>query len=251
MPGVILGIGALLAVLIAASRAHARGAAVPAIPPAPVPAVDPNLKKIVASGNPKAIAQAAIAIHKAGNPTLAAALAKRAKGLAVTNSDAAYKSPFPGVADLAWSAFVHAMRGPNPKAITPAYSLGMFSFGMRRLVDMGLATNLHKFQFHGKTVWTADWIPSLQPGPDKFLSDPDLQYRTFAKSMLAYGKQIAREMPEAVGSTLNGQTVTLSGLLAVAKQAGFDGLKTWAASDEARARYHTTTEQFEKLNGVF
>lgn len=249
MPAVLVGIGALLAVLIAASRAHARGAIAPAT--AAVPPVDPNLKKIVASGNPKAIAQAAIAVHKAGNPTLAAALAKRAKGLAVTGADASYKSPFPGVADVAWSTFVHAIRGADPKAITPAYFLGMFGFGMRRLVDLGLATNPHRGDFKGKQVWLADWIPSLQPGPDKFLSDPDLQYRTFAKSMLAYGKQIAREMPEAVGSTLDGQTVTLSGLLAVAKQAGFDGLKTWAASEEARTRYRTTTEQFEKLNGVF
>jgi hypothetical protein len=246
MFGAVIGIGLLLG-LIAAASSKARASSLSA----PAPAGNAALKKIVASGNPKAIAAAAVEVHKAGDPKLAAALAKHARSAAVTSPTAAYKSPFPGVDDLHWSLFVRALRGKDPKAITPNYYLGLFGFGMRRLVDLGLATNPHKIDHNGKQVWGADWVPALSPGPEKFLGDADLQYKTFSKSMLNYGKQIARDMPEAVGSTLDGKTVTLSGLLAVCKQAGFEGLKAWAADEAVRASHHTTTALFEKLNGIF
>lgn len=245
MFGVIVGVGVLLGLIAAASRARASSM------PATAPAGDAALKKIVASGNPKAIAAAAVEVHKSGNPQLAQVLAKHARSAAVTSPTAAYKSPFPGVKDLPWSIFVRALRGSNAKAITPNYYLGLFGFGMRRLVDLGLATNAHKVDHNGKQVWGADWIPSLAPGPEKFLSDADLQYKTFARSMLAYARQIATAAPELVGSTLDGNTVTLSGLLAVCKQAGFDGMKAWSASETTRAAHHTTTALFEKLNGIF
>ena len=246
MAGVLLGLGALLA-LVAAATGKAKAAE---LVPVPSP-VGPALKKIKASGNPKAMAAAAVALHKAGHTALAQDVAKSAQSAAVTHPAATYKSPLPNVAVAAWTQFVRAMRGKDAKAITPSYSLGLFGFGMRRLVDLGLASNPHRIERNGRKVWDADWKDEYSPGPDKFLDDPELQYKTFSKSMLAYAKQVARELRELVGSQLDGQQVTLSGLLAVAHQAGFDGLKKWAASPEVRAQFPGTSTQFHKLNGIF
>ncbi len=237
MAGVLIGIGALL-VLLAAM-------------PMPAPATSAPLKRILASGNPKAIAAAAVEVHKSGNPAAAERIYQHAKNVAVVTPAATYTSPFPGVGNEPWTLFVRALRGQNAKAITPNYYLGLFGFGMRRLVDMGLARNPAKMEWQGKQVWGAEWLPAYSPGPDKFLANPELQYRTFVKSMVGYGKQIATELREVIGSTLDGDPVTLSGLLAVAKQAGFDGLRKWIASEEVRAEHRTTTAQFHKLNGLF
>lgn len=244
MPGILFPIGILLGLIaLAASKARAASA----------PAGDgkDSLKKIIASKDPRKIAAASIAAKKAGNKPLGQALAKAAKGAAVSAPGAAYKSPFPKVSNEAWTAYVHGLRGRDPKAITPAYYLGLFGFGMRRLVDLGLAKNPVQVEKNGRKVWDATWIPSLTPGPEKFLADADLQYQTFIKSTTADARAIGTQMPKALGSEIGGVKATLSGLLAVAKQAGIAGLKSWATDEETRKKYPNTSAVFAKMNGIF
>lgn len=250
MPGLAIGAVALVALLVAISRAHAEGTA-PAAAPAGPKAVATHVKKIVASRNPKAIAAAARVAHQAGDPHLARELASHAKAAAVTAPSATYPVPLPGVGQGPWNAFVRLLMGSDPKAISPAYQLGLFKFGMRRLVDLGLAHNPHKRDYHGRQVWDAEWAPALSPGPDKFLEDASLQYKTFARSMLALGHQIAAQAHELVGSVLDGRPVTLSGLLAVAHQAGFQGMHQWASDPKVRASFKQTTDLFHRANGLF
>ncbi len=243
--GLLFSLALLMGLLAAASKAHAASA--PAAPP-----IKDSVTKIVATGDPKKIAAAAVVAHKAGNKPLAAALAIHARKAAAKSIPASsYPSPWTNVPTDAWNAFVHALRGPNPKAITPMYHLGLFAMGMRRLADLGLATNPRQEVVGGKKVWVADWIPVLQPGPDKFLADADLQYKVFVKSVNDDFKAIKTEMPEAVGTDVDGQKATPSGLLAVTKQAGVAGLKTWLADPKVRQTHASTTAQFKKLNGVF
>jgi hypothetical protein len=248
MPGVLFGLGALV-VLLAAAASKAKAASSPA--PALLPAAA-HVKKIVASKNPRAIAAAAVVAHKAGQPELARDLAKHARSAAATHPAQVHAPALPGVTPAAWTAFVRVLRGPDAKAITPTYQLGMFRFGMRRLVDLGLAHNAHRREYQGRQVWDANWVPALEPGPTKFLDDPDLQLKTFGRSMLAYAHQIVNGPAAAlIGSTLDGKPVTLSGLLAVAHQAGFQGLTQWASDPKVRAQFPQTMAIYQRANGLF
>lgn len=252
MPGAMMALGALVVLLAAAARARAAESSPAAALPSGRSKVAAHVKKIVASRNPKAIAAAAVVAHKAGQPELARDLARHARSAAATHPATMHAPALPGITPAAWTAFVRALRGPDPKAITPTYQLGMFRFGMRRLVDLGLAHNPHRREYKGRQVWDAAWIPALEPGPDKFLDDADLQLKTFGRSMLAYGHQIANGPAAAlVGSLLDGKPVTLSGLLAVAHQAGFHGLTQWASDPKVRAQFPQTMALFQRANGLF
>jgi hypothetical protein len=243
MFGVALGLGVLLA-LIAAAKAHAETAPASA-------SLDSHVKRIVDSGDPHKMLEAAKVAHASGNRQLGADLASKARDAAIVSSTAVYPSPFPDVATPAWSAFVHALRSGSATAITPGYFLGLFGFGMPRLVDLGLATNARKVKRGDRTVWDADWSPPLQPGPDKFLASPTLQYHAFVKMVKADSQAIHDMGDKAIGADIDGTKATASGLLAVSKQAGMKGLTEWLASPEVRAQHKNTTAQFKKINGIF
>jgi hypothetical protein len=242
---IALGIGVLLA-LLAGKRANAATSPATAPRTSTAAAVD----KIVASGDPRKMVAAVQVAHEAGDHQLAADIVKKAQGAAVVNSKV-FPSPWGNVPDLGWTKFVTGMRGKDPRVITPGYTLGLFNFGMRRLVDIGLANNPHQGEYKGKKVWLADWAGPLQPGPDKFLGDADTQYKAFIRSNQLYAGQIKKEIPEAIGATLDGKTVTLSGLLAVAHRAGWAGLRKWLSDAPTRAEHKQSTEIFNKLNGAF
>lgn len=246
MAGIILGVAFLLALAAAKARASESEPT-----PAGAAAIPASVKKIVASGDPHKMLAAATELHAAGEPHLATHLTNAARDAAAAASNATYPSPFPSVATPEWSQFVHAMRGPDPKEVTSTNHLGMFAFGMPRLVDLGLAENPRKVKRGGRTVWEADWLPPLQPGPQTFLSSPALQYRTFVKATTADLAAIKRELPEAVGTEIDGIKATPSGLLAVAKLAGVAGLKTWLADPAVRAKYPQSGALFHKVNGLF
>lgn len=249
MPGILFSLGLLIALFAAASRAHAAENEQKKLP-APSPA--DNVRKIVASDDPRKIAAAAVAVHASGNKPLAAALAAKAKQVQAKKTPAAaYTSPFTAVADEPWNAWVMALRGSNPKAITPTYHLGLFGMGMPRLVDLKLATNPRQEMVNGRKVWIADWIPALQPGPDKFLADADLQYRVFVKAVNDDFAAIKKEIPDWASKEVGGAKVTPSGLLAVAHRAGFGNLKKWLADPKVQQQFPQTTELFHKLNGIF
>jgi hypothetical protein len=248
---VVFGVGILIAILAATRKAQAQEAAAssPAVK-ASSPSTAASVKKIVDSGDPRKMVAAAQVAKQGGDHALADGLVKEARNAAVVNAKS-YPSPFPTVAGPEWTQFVIYLRGKNPKQITPGYSLGLFGFGMRRLVDLGLASNPHKGTYNGKTVWLADWAPALTPGPDTFLGDAQTQYNAFVKSMQLYAAQVHKEIPEAVGAQLDGKAVTLSGLLAVAHRAGWAGLKEWMGDAKVRAAHPQSTDIFNKENGLF
>lgn len=244
--GAALIVGLLSAIAKARAETSPAARAVLAAPPSASGAV----QRIVASNDPRKMVAAAAAAKQAGDHKLATELTKHAKNAAVTHAKA-YPSPWPDVPDVGWNRFVFGMRGKDPKAIGAGYTLGLFGFGMRRLADLGLATNPHKGEHAGKAVWLADWLPALEPGPDAFLKNADLQYRTFVKSNADYAKRIHAELPELLEATLDGKPVTLSGLLAIAHRAGWEGMQQWLSDAKVRAAHKQSTELFNRLNGAF
>lgn len=248
---VVFGFGILIAILSALTKkAQAAASSSPAASAASSPSTSAAVQKVVDTGDPQKMLAAAAAAKQAGEHAVADGLSKEAQNAAIVNAKS-YPSPFPTVAGPEWTQFVIGLRGKNAKQITPGYSLGLFGFGMRRLVDLKLASNPHKDTYNGKSVWMADWAPQLQPGPDTFLGTAQGQYSAFVKSMQLYAAQIHKEIPEAIGSTLDGKPVTLSGLLAVAHRAGWQGLKDWMGDASVRAAHKQTGDIFNKANGLF
>jgi len=242
MGGLLIGLAFLMAAL-AASRARASsGPSSPATP-------DASIEKIVRSGDPHKMLAASQAAGKAGDRQLSDKLAIKAADANVMAPGAVFPSPFPSVPAAAWTAFVRALRGSNPREITPAYHLGIFAFGMPRLVDLGIASNPKKVQKGGRTVWDADWTPPASL--EAFLASPSFQYHAFVKACRQDLEQILAKLPHAVGTEIDGKPATPSGLLAVTKQAGLKGLESWIADEEVRKKHSNTTAAFHRLNGIF
>lgn len=242
MGGLLIGLAFLMAALAAASRAHASSPALPATP-------STSIERIVSSGDPHKMLAASQAAGKAGDRQLSDKLAIKAADANVMAKNAVFPSPFPSVPAAAWTTFVRALRGPNPREITSAYHLGLFAFGMPRLVDLGLAENAKKVQKGGRTVWDADWIAPASL--ETFLASPSFQYHAFVKACRQDLEQILAKLPHAVGTEIDGKPATPSGLLAVTKQAGLKGLESWIADEAARKTHSNTTAAFHRLNGIF
>lgn len=244
MGGLVIGIAFLMAALAAASRAHASSAA-PATPANP----DASVQKIVNSGDPKKMLAASHAAGKSGDRQLSDKLAIKAADASVMAPNAVFPSPFPSVPAAAWTTFVRALKGKDPREITSAYHLGLFAFGMPRLVDLGVATNARQVQKNGRKVWDADW--TAPASLEAFLSSPSFQYHTFVKAVRQDLEQIKEKVPHAIGTEIDGKPATPSGLLAVTKQAGLKGLESWIADEEVRKKHSNTTAAFHRLNGIF
>lgn len=243
MGGLLIGFAFLMAALAAASRAHASSPASPSTP------TSASLEKIVRSGDPHKMLAASEAARQSGDRQLSDKLAVKAADANVMAPGAVFPSPFPSVPAQAWTAFVRALRGSNPREITPAYHLGIFAFGMPRLVDLGMASNPKKVQKNGRTVWDAEW--TAPASLEAFLSSPSFQYHAFVKAVRQDLEQILAKLPHAVGTEIDGKPATPSGLLAVTKQAGLKGLESWIADEEVRKKHSNTTAAFHRLNGIF
>jgi hypothetical protein len=127
--GLAIGLALLVGILAAASsKARAAPAPASASATAPPPSVDDHAAKIVASGDPRKMVAAAVAMKKAGDHDRAAEMAAHAQLAAQKQSMASrnvvYPSPFTAVPTERWSAWVHALRGDNPRQITPANNVG-------------------------------------------------------------------------------------------------------------------------------
>jgi hypothetical protein len=217
--------------------------------------LSPKIKVLVGKAeiekNPKPLLVAAIVAKQEGNIPLANALKKRSDGMKVEQGLVVYKSPFPNVSPEQWTKFANLSRAANPHSVTKDFHIGLFQFGARRLCDLKVMKNCRQETYQGKKVWTADWTPpwNLQ----KFLADTAYQYQLFANSNLDYGKKIAITpvLASMVGKEIDGKKVTLSGLLAVTRRAGFSGMQSWLKLPKDRRKFSTTTAEFNKLNGIF
>jgi hypothetical protein len=169
-----------------------------------------------------------------------------------TDNRAPVKVPIVGVSANAWVGFVKLNVGPN--VVTRHYRYGAFGFTVRRLVDLGAMKNPRSIRQPGgvqkggpSIVWAADWInpSSLQA----FLREPMEQYRLFAESMRLYSEEAV--IKAAVGQTVDGKTVTLSGALELAHRGGLPGIQSWLQDPKERKQFRWTTEAFEAVNGLF
>ena len=156
-------------------------------------------------------------------------------------------SPFKQIPTKNWSKFTKVMAKGKEGTITKGARYGMFLFGVRRLADLGLVSNVKRGTYRGQTVWTGTWIPPYSEA--KFLTSSKLQYRTFIKSMLQYAKKYAaarKQKPQLF--RLGNVPLTMSGFLAFAHLAGFMGAINSLKSKKIRP---DTLAFVKKVNGLF
>jgi hypothetical protein len=165
-----------------------------------------------------------------------------------TARPATYQSPIPEATDEQWEHFARLMQTGELSAVTPSGQVGLFQTRLKRLEDLGLASNVHRENHHGGATWTATIRPPLTM--ERLLADPLAQYRIFAASMTRYRAEILSHHRRAIGTDIDGKRATLSGLLAVAHHAG-PALASWLANSEDRRRFERTTAAYNATTGVF
>lgn len=147
------------------------------------------------------------------------------------------------VATLAWAGVTYtdflkalAQREStlNPAATNQRGYVGLFQFGEAALEDVGLYAG----DGTSKNDWTGNWtgkfgVTSL----DDFLANPDAQ----THAVTAYHAQVWRTLRRVygaetyIGSTVNGITITQSGLVAAAHLVGAGTVGNWLRSGGATA----------------
>jgi hypothetical protein len=160
-----------------------------------------------------------------------------------------FPSPLPEATDDVWTRYVRLMATGRPENISPGGHLGIFGLGPKRLEDLAFVRSSRKVERDGRQVWEAEWVAPYSL--ERFLGDGALQYKAFAKSTLDHRARILERHADAVGKTFATKTATLSGLLAVAHQAGLRGLARWLEDEGDRQRFPNTTAAFIKATGIF
>jgi len=173
---------------------------------------------------------------------LGATLGKSRRGLSMSSRS----SPIPGVSSTAWRRFVSVMVVAPKSYVSPRGRMGTFGMDARRLADIGFMDDAHKSQLGSESgVWTGSWRPPLDR--KTFLSSTPVQYEAFCRSM----RKMQPTASSLAGTLVNGTPATLSGLLAVGQLAGERGLASWIEDPSVREKFKTTTQSFERANGIF
>jgi hypothetical protein len=172
----------------------------------------------------------------------------KARLLRAQQRTTAYRSPLPEASDEQWAEFARLMQTGELSAITPSGQVGLFKTRLKRLEDLGLATNVRRESHHGGATWMANLRAPLTM--DRLLSDPLLQYRIFVASMKRYRSEILAQHRRVLGTEIESKRATLSGLLAVAHHAG-PSLASWLTNPADRQRFEKTTVAYNATTGVF
>jgi len=175
---------------------------------------------------------------------LGAAFSSSRRGLSMLPPEK--KSPLPGVPSLAWEKFVATIVVLPRGTVTPRGRMGHFGMDARRLADVGFMRGAHKESVCGESgVWVGEWTAPLDR--DKFLASTPAQYEAFSRSM----RRLAPKVSRLVGSDIDGEKATLSGLLAAGHLAGDAGVASWAADPKVRQKFAATTANFRRSNHIF
>lgn len=151
-----------------------------------------------------------------------------------------------GVTFGAWEKFVSLMATSPKGAVTPRGKLGAFTMDARRLKDVGFMVSANKGRRDNEVgVWLGKWTPPLTEAA--FLGSMPLQYAAFVRSMRSAAPKVSR----FVGVEVDKTPCSLSGLLGVCHVAGDTGVESWVKSPEVRRRFSSTTQTFQRTNGIF
>jgi hypothetical protein len=135
-------------------------------------------------------------------------------------------------------------------SVSPSYRLGTFALSARELADAGAMLSAYKGEHGGrKGVWLGEWEEGQ--GQDTFLASAERQYDALIKLTQIQARAIVARHGAVLGTMIDGQVVTLSGLLAVARKAGLGGLRQWVTSEEDRAAFPESGALFARFNGLF
>lgn len=138
-------------------------------------------------------------------------------------------SPSEAITDDDWRMFVDASTVADPN-FNSDNAIGMFRQNKKRLIKLGISEKEVK-------------------------DDPISQYNAFEK-------EVQELMNEGIGLIklhtampidVNGESlpITMSGLIAVMRNAGVQNAAKWIDSPEERKKFPNTTEAFQKANGCF
>jgi hypothetical protein len=207
------------------------------------------------------IVAAAEKAELAGHAPLATALRNEAAVLAAAeefsdemeketaNHAIAFVSPLPDVSEEQWTKYVKKSRTHRGNAVSDNFKLGAYQLSARELADAGFMTSAKKVDEEGHSVWVGEWAPGKSL--EEFLSSPAQQYEALVALTKLHAGRIAEKHAEVIGTTIESEKVTLSGLLAVARKAGQGGLASWLKSAKERSSFKDTTERFKQFNGMF
>ena len=154
-------------------------------------------------------------------------------------------SPWPDVSDAAWTTYVRRSRTGRPDEITPTGRYGLYGFTARHLGDLQLMTAVRQ----GPHGLDGDWGDACSAA--QFLASPELQYATLVDLTKLHLPLILQQHRAVLGTPIEGQPATRSGLLAVARKAGRYGLQSWVRNPAERAQFSDTTALYLRFNGLF
>jgi hypothetical protein len=161
-----------------------------------------------------------------------------------------YASPLEGIDDAEWTCYVRRARVARVDSISPSYRLGAFALSATELADAGMMTEAYKGVHEGrKGVWLGEWAEGQ--GLASFLGSAAQQYEALVALTKIQARAILARHRAVLGTSIDGQVVTLSGLLAVARKAKLGGLRQWVTSEEDRAAFPESGALFARFNGLF
>jgi len=188
-----------------------------------------------------------VVIACAGGAYAAATVAVRRPSAAAGRGANTLESPIPGVDDSSWTVYVMRLRGGRrPNTVTADGRMGAFGFTARELADVGLMENPRKGP---SGVWLGVWAPGLDLRA--FLEDSRMQYWALRELTQQHVAVISDNYAECFGMIIEGQPVSLSGLLAGARKAGLSGLRSWVEDATARQRHAHTTAMVRRFSTIF
>jgi hypothetical protein len=158
--------------------------------------------------------------------------------------------PLPMVTQKQWLEFLKAAKCGRPDSVGPNFRLGTFGLSVRRLCDLEVMENPHVILFGEpqQQVWNADW--KEPKSLHEFQLKPMLQYDLFARSVKDYAADEA--VRANVNRSVDGITLSFSGVLMLAQRAGLAGMTRWIDSIKVRERFKDNTTAFVKrANSIF